>query len=187
MAKYHTSLLQDHSEFTDFLKLILAHGVKSYLEIGSKHGGSLWRIANALPSGSRVVSVDLPHGDGSFKDSEPNLRACVDDLKGRGYDAHLLIGDSTDLAIVEEVRGLSPFDLCLIDGSHVEPFIRADWKNYGPMAKMVAFHDINWHPNGRETKKPVDVPKVWAELKNANKYQEIIRCPAEYGIGIIWT
>jgi predicted O-methyltransferase YrrM len=136
--KCETNLLQDLGEFTDFLKLIREEKVGSYLEIGSKHGGSLWRVANELPKGSRIVSVDLPHGDGSFKDSEPNLKQCVNVLINRGYDAYLFLADSTDALTVEAVRRLAPFDLCFIDGYHTEEFVRADWMNYGPMARLVA-------------------------------------------------
>ena len=188
MNKYETFLLQDQSEFTLFLALIKSEGVRSFLEIGSKHGGSFWRISNSLLSGSRVVSVDLPHGDTSFKESEPHLRACVDALKKKGYDAHLFIGDSTDAGVVERVRRLDPFDLVFIDANHTEPYVWNDWHNYGPMSrKMVAFHDIGHVNLPHKTKKmPIDVPKVWNKIKHLYRHKEIRFCPASNGIGILW-
>jgi hypothetical protein len=133
------------------------------------------------------VSVDLPHGDGSFKDTEPNLRQCIKVLNERGYDAHLFLTDSTEPTTVEAVRRLAPFDLCFIDGYHTEEFIRADWTNYGPLAKMVAFHDISWRADGRTTKKAqIAAPKVWDEVKQGHRHQEFKCQPRDYGIGVLW-
>lgn len=186
--KCERHLLQNITEFNRFLALIREQNVRRYLEIGSKNGGSLWRITNTLPKGSRVVSVDYPHGDGSFKDTQPNLEECVRVLRERGWDAHLIVGDSTDPASVEKARALGPYDLCFIDGNHTEPFIRMDWANYGPMCRMVAFHDIShvWLPHKDSKKMPIDAPKVWQEIKQGFKHVEI-RCEQYYnGIGVLW-
>jgi cephalosporin hydroxylase len=184
--KCETNILQDLAEFNEFLTLIKQHNVSSYLEIGSKHGGSLWRIANALPKGSRIVSVDLPHADGSFKQSRPNLLQCGDALKKRGYDVHLFLTDSTDPNTIAKVKKLAPFDLCLIDACHLEPYIRQDFANYGPLAKIVAFHDVNdslARPPGRN---PIDVKRVWQDIKRDYKHIEIIKGTNMNGIGVLW-
>jgi cephalosporin hydroxylase len=186
--KYERVALQHPSELATFIRLLRNEKIKSYLEIGSKFGGSLWQIVNgALPKGSRVVSVDLPHGDSSFKESQPHLEECVKRLRKSGYDAHLFIGNSTDPIIIEKVRALSPFDACLIDANHTELFVRADWANYGPMARLVAFHDIGWKLEDRSTKKmPIHVPIVWAELKSQFRHVEISQCPRDNGFGVLW-
>lgn len=187
--KYERVALQDPGELAAFLGLVKRENVGSYLEIGSKFGGSLWRVANSLPKGSRVVAVDLPHGDTSFKESQPHLEECVKNLRKAGYDAHLFLGDSTDKEIVAKVAELAPFDLCLIDGNHTEPFVRADWANYGSLAKIVAFHDISWVGEGRTTKKyPIQVPKVWADLKQNYRHEEIKMCHTkrDNGFGVLW-
>jgi len=187
MLKCQTNLLQDLREFNEFIQLIHKNEVKSYLEIGSKHGGSLWRIGSSLPAGSRIVSVDLPHGDTSFKESEPHLRACVEELKKKGYDAHLFLTSSQDASTINSVRALAPFDLLFIDANHTELFVRHDWSVYGPMAKMVAFHDINWKARPEPSKKmPIEVPKVWNEIKTGFKHKEIKYCPRDNGIGVLW-
>jgi hypothetical protein len=59
--KYETEIAQDPAR-SKRSALLQREGVRSYLEIGSKFGGSLWRVANSLPPGSRIVSVDLPNG-----------------------------------------------------------------------------------------------------------------------------
>jgi hypothetical protein len=195
--KCETNMLQDPTEFYRFLDVIRKSNVKSYLEIGCKHGGTVWRIANVLPKGSRIVAVDLPHGDGSFKDSEPNLKACCEELKHRGYDVHLHLADSTTPDTITKVRALSPFDLCFIDGNHTARYCRSDWSHYGQMAKIVAFHDIgfdekHWRSKGWNNKAsysnaPIEVPALWAELKKKYaKHQEIKLCPHTNGIGILW-
>lgn len=186
--KCETNLLQDPVEFDLFLRFIVQSKVKSYLEIGSKNGGSLWRISHVLPKGSRVVSVDLPHGDTSFKESEPHLKACVDALVDKGYDAYLILGDSTKENVVAEVTKLAPFDLIFIDANHTEKYVRTDWKNYGQLGKIIAFHDIGWIARPTNSKKmPIEVPIVWNELKKQHRHFEIRNCPRDNGIGVLWT
>jgi len=189
--KYERRALQDPTELAVFLKLLRNENIRSYLEIGSKFGGSLWQVATVMPKGSRIVSVDLPHGDNSFKESQPHLEECVKRLrKELGYDAYLFLGDSTDPEIVAKVAALAPFDACLSDANHTAPFVRADWKNYGPLAKIVAFHDIGWVADGRVTKKyPIDVPQFWDELKiQFSRHKEIKFCQTkrDNGFGVLW-
>lgn len=185
--KCETAILQNPEEIEWFANLLRKEGVRSYLEIGSKHGGSLWRVANALPNGSRIVSVDLPQGDGSFKETEVSLRECVKELLKRGYDAHLILGDSTQPDIVEQARALGPFDAVFIDANHTLPFVTKDWENYGSMARIVAFHDIGWKARPEPSKKmPIEVPILWNEIKQSFRHQEINLDPRDNGIGVLW-
>lgn len=187
MMKYQYTMLQNVIEFNWFLKIIKEEGARSFLEVGSKFGGTLWEVARAMPEGSLVVAVDLPHGDTSFKETQPHLEACVDHLKRKGYDAHLFLGDSTDPKIIAKVALLAPFDVVFIDANHTLPFIRQDWRNYGPMGKMVAFHDINHKARPAPSKKmPIDVPIVWEELKQEYRHKEIRLDARDNGIGVLW-
>ena len=142
MKKYESFHLQNVAEMEQFISLLQREGVRSFLEIGSKFGGNLWRVAKSMPKGSRIVSIDLPWGDTSFKESQPHLEECIRDLRALGYDSHLHLGDSTAPEAVAFAYGLAPFDCVFIDANHTEPYVRQDWLNYGPMARMVAFHDI---------------------------------------------
>lgn len=188
--KYERKALQDPAEIDAFIKLMKSENVKSYLEIGSKFGGSLWRVAKSMPKGSRIVSVDLPHGDTSFKESQPHLEACVKQLKMEGYDAHLFLGDSTDPEIVAKVTELGPFDACLIDANHTEPYVRQDWANYGSLSRIVAFHDIAWVLGRHQPSKkfPIQVAKVWNEVKKDYPHREIRLCHTgeDNGFGVLW-
>ena len=185
--KCETATLQHDGEMARFIDILKREGVRSYLEIGSKFGGSLWRVGNTLPPGSRIVCVDLPQGDGSPKETRPHLIECHEALRARGYDAHQFLGDSTDTTIIDAVRKLGPFDACLIDANHTETYVRADWENYGSLCRIVAFHDIGWLPRPEPSKKmPIDVPKVWNEIKASYRHEEIRECPRDNGIGVLW-
>lgn len=186
--KYETMMLQNETELANYITLLQKEGVRSYLEIGSKHGGSLWRVGQALPKGSRIVSIDLPHGDESFKVTKPNLEACIARLKAMGHDAHLHLGDSTAPEAIAFAVALGPFDCIFIDANHTEPFVRTDFANYGPLGRMIAFHDIGWiePPNFPKHKMPIHVPKVWAELKAAHRHVEFKFDRGHNGIGVLW-
>jgi len=188
MMKCETGILQNRTEIEVFTKLLVDNNVKSYLEVGSKFGGSLWYVANKLMGGSRIVSVDLPHGDASFKKSQGPLEECVAELKKRGYDAHLLLGDSTDKNIIDKVRALGPFDAVFIDANHTLPYVKKDWENYSPLTKMIAFHDIGFYRKKGlpPHKKPIEVPIFWREIKARHRHQEIRMDSQDNGIGVLW-
>jgi len=189
MGDYLTAINQDETEISAFVDLLAREGVKSYLEIGSKFGGSLWRVANALPKGSVIVAVDLPDSAGGHSASRVSLAACVEALRAEGYQAHLIWGDSTDPQLIEHVRALGPFDAALIDANHTLEYVTQDFANYGPMARVVAFHDIAWRRKDSWVGKRIDVPVFWAAAKAAAaRHEEIVYCPTgkNNGIGVLW-
>ena len=186
---YETHISQHEQEISEFVELIRQQGVTSYLEIGSRYGGSLWRIGTSLPKGSRIVAVDLPHGDGNkFQSTQVVLEECVGALRELGYDAHVIIGDSTSPVVIKKARYWGPYDLCFIDALHTERNVRSDWSSYGPMARMVAFHDIAYvhNPNKQPKHFPIEVPKVWNEIKQNFRYVEIKHDRTFNGIGMLW-
>lgn len=186
--KCETAFLQNLSELQMFIELLKCEKVKSYLEIGSKHGGSLWYIGKSLPSGSKVVAVDLPHGDSSFKNSQPNLQECVNALRKRmRHQVSVILGDSTSAEVIEEVKQLGPYDACFIDANHTEPYVRKDWANYGPLCRIVAFHDIGHSKPIEKERKQIEVPIVWKELKEKYRHKEIRLDKDTNGIGVLWT
>lgn len=188
-APYIANMAQDEAEIAAFAGLLAAEGVKSYLEVGSKFGGSLWRAATALPPGSRIVSVDLPGGTKAWRESEASLKACHAELRRLGYDTHAIWGSSFDAKVIAQVRALGPFDAALIDADHRMSGVTQDWKNYGPMARIVAFHDLAWKRAPEWVGTRIDVPEFWASIKDGfERTQEIILCPTgkNNGIGVLW-
>jgi hypothetical protein len=117
------------------------------------------------------------------------LRDCIAELVRQGHHAQLMIGDSTAPKIVGQVTALAPFDAIFIDANHTESYVRADFKNYGLLSKIVCFHDIGWNNPTPPGRLAIEVPKVWRELKEAYKDQatflEIKRDTNHNGIGIL--
>lgn len=186
---YLTEAMQDEQEITAFCDLLAKEGVTSYLEVGSKWGGSLHRVALALPKGSRIVSIDMPGGTKRFKETEASLLGAHADLRKRGYDTHALWGDSKAPHIIEQARALGPFDAILIDGDHRLPGVTADFNSYGPMGRVIAFHDIAWTraPEWKEGTR-IDVKAFWDSIKGDYRHEEFKFCPTRKnnGIGVLW-
>jgi len=176
-------------ELIDFCDFIRSAKIKSYLEIGCKYGGSAWHVAQAIGPGGHLVLVDLPHGHWGRSDSENPLRECARHLQKLGFNVHLFIGDSTAPHVVEGVRNLAPFDCVFIDANHTEKYVRTDFDNYGRLARYCCFHDIGWAQPTPPNRLPIEVPKVWKELKETFRddadFREIKHDRGHNGIGII--
>lgn len=187
---YRTKFLQNYREHAEFLRLLNVEGVRSYLEIGSMYGGSLFRTARSMPKGSRVVSVDFMC---DTPDAQKSLEDCIAELKAEGYDAHLILGDSAARPTIDAVSALGPFDCVFIDGAHTLDAVTSDWMNYGPMGRIVAFHDISWNDTWKSAvpgrvSKPMGVPTLWNKLKDKHRHKEFqYQEPKNYyGIGVLW-
>jgi len=170
-------------EIQEFIRLLKAKGVKSYLEIGCRHGDTFHAVGRALPKGSLLVAVDLPGArsgkvtGGNNPNSDKALHHAAADLKKRGQNAVVFIGNSHSREVVESVSKYSPFDAIFIDGDHSFDGAWADWHNYGPMGTLIAFHDISAEDKG--------CASVYNKLKQQYSHTEF----AFYdrgGIGILW-
>lgn len=163
--------------------LQLASQARSILEIGSRYGEVLKLMAQRSRErgGAKIVAVDLPNVFPWGEDSEQTLRGNVESLKKSGFDVHLFIADSTDPDTVAAVHDLGPFDLVFIDGDHRYEGVRLDWLNYGPLGKVVVFHDIvKPRPNERQE---LGVWKLWQEIEG-NK-EEYVGAGSNMGLGIV--
>jgi predicted O-methyltransferase YrrM len=181
-------ILQDDREIDALAELFAANGVRSYLEIGSKFGGSLKRIADRMPAGSRIVAVDMPKGTKAWPQSSVALADVARNLLLRGYHARVVWADSQDPKTVETVRGLGPFDAVLLDADHRLQGVTRDWQNYGPMGRIIAFHDIAWRRAPEWIGTRIDVPQLWEQLKAEHRHVEFKFDPSgkNNGIGVLW-
>jgi len=167
---------QYQEEIQKFISLLKDRGVKAYLEVGCRHGDTFHAVGLALPKGSLLVAVDLPAG-GNFLHSDKALHRAAADLRKRGQEAVVIIGDSHSDEVIESVSKHSPFDAVFIDGDHSFDGVRADWQNYGSMGTLIGFHDIRGDKDKGAS--------LWNELKQQYEHTEF----AFYnkgGIGVLW-
>jgi predicted O-methyltransferase YrrM len=167
-------------EIRAFANLMWQENAKSYLEIGSKFGGSLWDILSDAPYPMRAVSVDLhKHGDA--------VKKCAQELITLGHDVTLIEGDSRNQNTIELARKLGPYDVVYIDGDHSQIGVTCDWQNYGPMGRIVAFHDVSWKRSWMNPSNGMYVPYIWTKLKKSYRNKEFRNSPRDFGIGVLWN
>lgn len=172
---------QDKQEFYSFLSLVTSEGCRSALEIGSRFGETARLIALSMPVGSRIICLDY-----GINPPIPSEVDFLSSCRGRlatltGYETRLIVADSHDPQTQAEVSQYAPFDLCFIDGDHSYEGVKLDWKMYGRMARIVAFHDIL-----RE--RDYGPWKLWSELKQNYPHVELThsRGNRNLGIGVLW-
>ena len=156
-----------------------------YLEIGSRHGGSLFFAADFLPKKSKIISIDLPNYVWGIKNSDIMLEKICNELTLEGYECYRIIANSKDestLNSLKEILKGEKIDAVFADGDHSIEGISSDWINYSPFVKengIFGFHDIR----NNEKYPKVEVSILWEQLKKVYPYMEIV---FEHGIGLIW-
>jgi Methyltransferase domain len=154
---------------------------KSYLEIGVCFGQTTKLLARSFIPGARIRLIDLGEiedGRNGKLDLKPHLNKVVGELRRKGFDVELKIGDSSDPEVVEWARSSGPYDGIFIDGDHTYAGVLADWVNYGDMGKLIFFHDIISFEHG--------VTKFWNEIKElTKKTHATTEFSRPMGIGVI--
>jgi hypothetical protein len=178
---------QNEFELRGFIELLRARRVSRYLEIGARHGDTFFEVMRALPRGAKGIAVDLPGGMWGTRKSRDHLEAACVELRHMGYDAHCLFGDSNSVGIRQLVMLDGPYEAALIDGDHRYEGVKADWENYARMAPIIAFHDIVGEGQAEKVHgNPVEVPRLWAELKAEHDHVEFVDAGSKMGIGCIF-
>lgn len=178
---------QNEAELSGFLRLLQDRGVRSYLEVGARHGDTFHHLLSNLPVGSKGVAVDLPGGLWGTDKSRKHLEKAVRDLKARGYKASCLFGDSQTDATKRLIVGRGPYDAALLDGDHTYKGVSRDWQLYRNIAPIIAFHDIVGTGQAEKVHgNPVEVPRLWAEIKDSGlETVEFITPGSRMGIGCV--
>lgn len=174
-------------ELDGLIGLMKSRGVRSYLEVGARHGDTFIHVMRSLPHGSTGVAVDLPGGLWGKKTSRHALDKAVATLNAEGYGASAIYGDSASSAVLRLIKQRGPYDAILIDGDHTLEGVTRDWQNLGSCAPLVAFHDIVGQDQvEKRTGSPVEVPILWKTLKDRGlTVMEFVAQNSSMGIGVI--
>jgi hypothetical protein len=178
------------AELDALIALFTEHDVRSYLEVGCKRGETFDRVVRSTPkyTPAHCIALDMPGGPWGKAGTDDVLFACCMRLYVEGWMADCLFGDSQDAEIIKKARDLGPYDAVLIDADHRYDAVLIDWRNYGPMGRLVAFHDIA-APEGHTSAKtgyPVEVPRLWAEIKaSGRRTVEFVAPGSLMGIGVV--
>jgi cephalosporin hydroxylase len=144
------------------------------LEVGAWHGGTLKQW---IGLGRSIVVVD---------DEMRNSAEWAEWAEKAQCELTLLQGISQDESIVSRARELGPYDFCFIDADHRFDQVLADWQNYGPMADVVAFHDIIPRPGYGVSAVWESIKQTpgarWMEINETVEAENESRC----GIGVVW-
>lgn len=185
---------QRPDELKAFVDLMAIERVRSYLEIGLRVGATFRYVGSELPKLRTMVGIDLPAAVWGVNSADvlqavAKIHASANALRRPGRQIEIILDDSTAIATVDLARSYGPFDMIFIDGDHSPQGVRADWAHYSPMARMVAFHDID-AANGRlapERLATYGVPDLWREVKARFRHIEIIGSRRGMGIGVAYV
>lgn len=131
ILKRHIITVQDYDELKYVFNLI--RGCKSYLEVGTAEGNSLYILAHALDQGANITYVD--YGERHTKSPRDEVLAKIPQTVTGIH------GDSNDPVIIERAKG--KYEAVLIDAGHSYRNVITDALSYGPMAtKYIMFHDV---------------------------------------------
>ena len=161
-ARRRYQLSQDPAELEALLALVRTVHPTRILEIGTQGGGWDYAVASVAGRGAAFLAVDIA------KHRNPQRRALADELKARGMSYEWMIGDSTDPAIVGQVKDRMPeVDVLHIDGDHTYEGCKADFQNYAPLVRkggLIVFHDAVSVVDSQ-----VGVKRFWDELRRWHK------------------
>lgn len=177
---------QDEWELGQFVQFLRDRGVLRYAELGAREGDTFWEILTALGQDSAGTAVDLPGALWGKSTTGGQLAKVIDDLTAKGHRAHMILGDTKADQTRELVEAYGPYDAILIDGDHTYEGVKADWEAYRDLAPIIAFHDIVGEGQfERVTRRGVEVPKLWAEIKASGaNVVEFVSPGSAMGIGV---
>jgi len=153
----------------------LISGCRSYLEIGTAEGDSLFVLAHALMTKTFITYVDYGERHTEFYREEVKKL-----LGNKNIHPHGIHSDSHHHAAIKEAHTIGSFDVVMIDAGHLYEDVIADAIAYGGLAKkFIIFHDIQMP----DVAKAFDWYVKSQEYKNTSKF--VSKEDSPYGFGII--
>lgn len=174
--------IQRREELLELLERVRALQPRHVCEIGTSAGGTLYYLTRVAAPSALIVSIDIA--------TPPHTRYARTKLVRGSQRIVSLEGDSQSPDMVrrlqEQLAG-APLDFLFIDGDHSYTGAKRDFELYAPLVRrggLIAMHDIN--PDSGEQGGPIsgDVPRLWAELRERHRTEEIVHAPAGEGLGI---
>lgn len=160
--------VQERSELNHVYDLMVDCKCKSYLEIGSAEGNSLYVLGNAVEKYIDYVDFGEAH-------TEDHRKICVDKLMALGKSVTGYLGDSTS---AQTLPNKKKYDCVLIDGGHDYDTVLSDCMMYAGLAtKYVFFHDVQLEPVR-------DAIAFYLKRWNIGKYRTFI-ASGTFGYGIV--
>jgi len=142
-------------QFAPYLAALSQRGVRSYLEIGIRHGGSFVATTEVL---ERFHPLELAVGVDVIPC--PSMAA----YQRRNPKARFWCMNTRAPAFAAALDELGAIDLVFIDSHHEETQCRSELEIVAAHARMIAFHDIaNVGCPG--------VGRVWQEVKRSPGYE----------------
>ena len=181
--------LQVEPELAAFVALLRRENVRSYLEVGTRYGGTFETVMSALPPDTKGIALDFPGGAFGDSESAEILLATMKRLRGFGgrYNIDCIFGPSAAPEIVKRAAQHAPYDAILIDADHAYDAVKRDFELYAPMGRIIVLHDIA-APDGHTSRLglPVEVPKFWREIKDGYRHVEFVAPGSVMGIGVLF-
>ncbi len=151
---YAIGMAQVREEITALASLLRTHTNKSFIEIGTKFGGTFFLFHSCMAPKGQSISIDLPGGihGGWVLNDHPYLgqvnTARDKFLLNLGDNVRLISGNSHSLSTTGYLDEIlhDHVDFLFIDGDHTYDGVKQDYEMYSQYVKpggMIAFHDIN--------------------------------------------
>lgn len=179
--------LQVEGELRSFVELLRSQNVRSYMEVGTRYGGTFETVMSALRLGAKGIALDFPGGAFGDSDSAAILMAALKRLTFHGCVVDSIFGPSGAPEVVARAALHAPYDAILIDADHAYDAVKRDFELYAPMGKIIVLHDIA-APDGHTSRLglPVEVPRFWREIKGGYRHIEFVAPGSVMGIGVLF-
>lgn len=167
-VKNHCKVLaQDKQEMNHIYNMMV--GCKSYLEVGTAEGNSLYVFGHALKKGSPIFYIDAAE-----KHTQPYREFKI--LNMPDYKIIGFHGNSHHKDTIAKAKHRR-YDCVFIDAGHTYDDVLQDARNFAPLAdKYVFFHDV-------QMPAVMEAYKMW-QLESGTKGYEIINS-TNYGFGVV--